>query len=547
MNPVNSYTGKIHSTVYGVFWRKCSNDILISTQFQPEYARSLLPSLDSPKYKSVFVLSVIHRSGTRALSNSLPSEVQQLDGHTMRTDFMPTIQLPTYLYAFAVLPQSFRMVSRITSFGVLLNVHGSPAFERLDGTAELALKCAQMAYTLFHTPLPLAKIDILIIKDTGIASGMENWGLVTLSEDYLMEADDAHAIYLISHEIVHHWIGNLITVNDWKYACLQEDMADFIALKILRALTNSDKRYDRFRLSRYLSIQLAETVSAPSRSLTLPNNITISAIGRHCYLKGVVHLETLEAIVGETRMLKTIRQLLSNHRLGNFNVADVSKYFSDISVDEMFNLEQAYDFWIRTAGFPAVLYERTKFGAKITQLLDSTFGELWPLYLNFNGTPNAAEMMTTATMNVNIPANTLLNLGFLSFYRVNYDYGMWSSIQEQLEMNPETYTVVQRAQLVGDFCYFNAKGFVPNGERLRKRFIEMVYRRPDYYDLCEWYLYWCNQLSTGISRSGSEIVRHLLVDWVASFDNSDHYKCLTGKAVKYANQFCQKVIGVDCL
>ena len=50
---------------------------------------------------------------------------------------------------------------------------------------------------------------------------MENWGLVTLSEEYLMEADDAHAIYLISHEIVHHWIGNLMTISDWSQACLQ--------------------------------------------------------------------------------------------------------------------------------------------------------------------------------------------------------------------------------------------------------------------------------------------------------------------------------------
>lgn len=68
-------------------------------------------------------------------------------------------------------------------------------------------------------------------------------------------------------------------------------------------------------------------------------------------------------------------------------------------------------------------------------------------------------------------------LGFLAFYRVNYDSELWSAIQKRLENEPEKYGIVQRAQLVADFCYFNSKGLVRNGETLRKKFIQMVYRR----------------------------------------------------------------------
>ncbi|VDD93019.1 unnamed protein product, partial [Enterobius vermicularis] len=540
------YAGDIYNSVVGVFWRNYSGEFLIATQFQPEYARTLFPSIDAPNYKATFTLSLIHRTNTRALGNSVPSEIRQLNKEWMRTDFMQSIPLPTYLFAFAILPQSFRVVSKMTTFGVLVHIHGPRSFERFEATAELAVRCAELAYDMFKIPLTLSKIDFLVVKNTGPASGMENWGLVTLSEEYLMEADDAHAIYLISHEIVHHWIGNLMTISDWSQACLQEDLADFIALKILRIMSKSDRRYERFRLSRYLAIQLAETVFTPDEPLVPLKKISISRIGRQCYLKGVIHLETLEAIIGEPQMMNTVRQLIRDHRFSNFQIHDFSKAFANVTVDRIFNLEQVYEFWAKSKGFPSLLYEKTSSGVRITQLLGSTLRELWPLYVNFENHPHMSEIMTVATKTVAVSSSALLNPGFLAFYRVNYDSELWSAIQKRLENEPEKYGIVQRAQLVADFCYFNSKGLVRNGETLRKKFIQMVYRRPEYYDLCEWYLYWCNQASSG-SRSGSEIFRDFLIDWVASFDNSDHYKCLTGKAVKIANRFCQKVIGTDCL
>lgn len=119
-----------------------------------------------------------------------------------------------------------------------------------------------------------------------------------------------------------------------------------------------------------------------------------------------------------------------------------------------------------------------------------------------------SEIMTVATKTVAVSSSALLNpglfiqicqqplyrlmkqssqfstviclngiLGFLAFYRVNYDSELWSAIQKRLENEPEKYGIVQRAQLVADFCYFNSKGLVRNGETLRKKFIQMVYRR----------------------------------------------------------------------
>lgn len=34
-------------------------------------------------------------------------------------------------------------------------------------------------------------------------------------------ANDAHVAYVVAHELAHHWIGDKVTVNSWKWACLQ--------------------------------------------------------------------------------------------------------------------------------------------------------------------------------------------------------------------------------------------------------------------------------------------------------------------------------------
>ncbi len=60
----------------------------------------------------------------------------------------------------------------------------------------MAVKCLELlSAELFEQALPLVKIDVLLISN--YTGGMENFGLVTLSEEYVRQADDAHLIYLV--------------------------------------------------------------------------------------------------------------------------------------------------------------------------------------------------------------------------------------------------------------------------------------------------------------------------------------------------------------
>ena len=54
--------------------------------------------------------------------------------------------------------------------------------------------------------------------------GLENWGLIMYGPDFFNSdvRDEITEIILISHEIGHHWIGNLVTMKWWNDLWINE-------------------------------------------------------------------------------------------------------------------------------------------------------------------------------------------------------------------------------------------------------------------------------------------------------------------------------------
>jgi aminopeptidase N len=85
---------------------------------------------------------------------------------------------------------------------------------------------------------------------------MENAACVTFNDAYVFkeEVDSARVTYLavvISHEMAHHWFGNLVTMKWWNDLWLNESFAQYISsfnlskcdLKVKYSL-NKDIFYD---------------------------------------------------------------------------------------------------------------------------------------------------------------------------------------------------------------------------------------------------------------------------------------------------------------
>jgi aminopeptidase N len=73
----------------------------------------------------------------------------------------------------------------------------------------------------FKIPYRLPKQDVIAVPDF-IMGAMENWGLITYREVYLLfkegkssAAQQAHTELVVAHEISHQWFGNLVTMEWW--------------------------------------------------------------------------------------------------------------------------------------------------------------------------------------------------------------------------------------------------------------------------------------------------------------------------------------------
>ncbi|ETN75884.1 hypothetical protein NECAME_03657 [Necator americanus] len=267
-----------------------------------------------------------------------------------------------------------------------------------------------------------------------------------------------------------------------------EDLTDYISYKVAAAVLDHDSRWERFMLSKYVAIQLTEDFFAPRHSLVMPDNITRNI---------------------------------------------------DVPVDRNISLAQVYEYWFITGGFPALKVSNTALSFELQQFS----AELWPLRLSSKqGLPPFlfAQILTMPPKD----SEVFVNLNFSSFFRVNYDTTTWLTIFSQIGEHPDRFSAVGRAQLVSDFCYFYAHDQVDHGAALKEVVVDMVYRNSEYFELCDWHLFWCHST---IPATFSQLLKRLALGVTRLFDTDAAFGCRTGQAARSLNAICDSVFGAKCI
>lgn len=310
---------------------------MASTQLEATDARRVFPSFDEPALKATFTVTLVADKNLTCLGNmDVASDVDVGKGKKAVT-FNQTPLMSTYIVAFAIgdlkmiETHKFRVPVRVYA-SVDKNIeHGRFALEHAAHTLKTFEK-------IFDIDYPLPKMDLVAIP--GGQGAMENWGLVTFGDSYLL-ADEKESRAetfrlmgsVVVHELAHQWFGNLVTMEFWDGLWLNESFADWAELYAWETLEPGWQMWENYASAGYQEA-LALDGNQASHPIEVPVNkaTEISQIFDDIsYDKGCAVIRMISRHLGIELFVKGVRQYLKRAAYGNSFTSHLWDALSEVS------------------------------------------------------------------------------------------------------------------------------------------------------------------------------------------------------------------------
>ncbi|XP_062245064.1 aminopeptidase Ey-like [Platichthys flesus] len=447
---------------------------LAATNLEPTFARTVFPCFDEPELKAVFDITIIHRKGTKALSNALVFRGSNIDDEWEYTQFYPTPRMSTYLFAFTV--SKFESVESAYE-RVEIKTFARPeaiAAGHAQYAANITGKILQFYETKFGIIYSLKKLDQIALPDLN-PSAMENWGLITYQQgDLLFEEGVSSLLHkesiamIIAHELAHQWFGNLVTMKWWNEVWLNEGFATYMAYFAVDAVEPSFKMKDESVMSD-LHTAFEEDALAASHPLTVPPGeiqTTQEILGMFdsiTYSKGAMVLRMLADVVGQNVFDRGVNMYLSDFKYSNTDEKNLWDHIQKAVDDDNGVIKEVGKLmhnWTNQNGYPVITINTTSGEVNQKHFLfnDSSESSLWwHVPIRFMSSKSKFPLMwldnKSVTKNDIITENgdwILANVNCAGYYRVNYNPENWDALSSQMEQDQSPIPLMNRGQLIDD-------------------------------------------------------------------------------------------------
>ncbi|MFY9268914.1 MAG: M1 family aminopeptidase [Candidatus Manganitrophaceae bacterium] len=349
------FSGQLNRQLRGLYEARAAGETYAFTQFEATDARRMFPCFDEPGIKARFRLTVTLPSHLTALSN-MPIGDEKTDGVMKTVSFDETPIMSTYLLALAVA----RLESKeIQVAGTRVAVWTLPGQLHLG---DFALKVTAAVLPLlndyFDLPYPYPKLDLVGVPDFAMGA-MENWGAIffrdsrlLLDETLASTGTQRGVANVITHEIVHQWFGNLVTMAWWDDLWLNEAFATWLAVKIVDEWRPEWNSWVEFQQEK----QVPLGVDALRSTRPIQAKVTSAAeieemFDPLTYEKGAACLRMIEQFLGEAHFRAGIRNYMKAHQYQNTVAADLWQALEAASGQPVSAIAKD---WFTQPGFPLV-------------------------------------------------------------------------------------------------------------------------------------------------------------------------------------------------
>ena len=489
---VLAFSGKITDNMTGIYPSYYTvNGVkkeVLSTQFESHFAREAFPCVDEPEAKATFDLALRfdQAAGELALSNMPEIDVEHRKESGI-WKFETTPRMSSYLLAFVA--GDLQGVTATTKNGTLVGVYSTKAhpLSNLDFSLDIAVRSIEFYEDYYGVKYPIPQSLHIALPDFS-AGAMENWGLVTYREVYLVVDENStfasrqQVALVIAHELAHQWFGNLVTMKWWDDLWLNESFANMMEYVCVDAIEPSWNIFEDFQTSGVpaaLKRDATDGVQSVHVEVKHPDEINTLFDSAIVYAKGSRLMHMLRRWLGDADFAKGLHAYFEKHQYGNTIGRDLWNALGQASGRDV---AAFMDSWLEQPGYPVLTATVENDVLKISQK-QFFIGEhedknrLWvvPLNSNWKGLPDTLE-----TESIEIPGYEALlaenktalrlNTENTAHYITDYQGELLDAILSELvELdNTSKLQIVQERRLLAEAGHVSYADLLPVLDKLAK-------------------------------------------------------------------------------
>ncbi|MGT2929730.1 M1 family metallopeptidase [Streptococcus dentasini] len=498
MTLVLEFSGQITDNMTGIYPSYYTVDgvkkEIIATQFESHFAREAFPSIDEPEAKASFDLAIKfdQADGEIVLSN-MPETNVELRQETGVWTFDTTPRMSSYLLAFALGDLQSKKAS--TKNGTEVGIFATKAHQSssLDFALDIAVRVIDFYEDYYGVAYPLSHSYHIALPDFS-AGAMENWGLITYREVYLVVDDNStvssrqQVALVVAHELAHQWFGNLVTMKWWDDLWLNESFANMMEYVSVDAIEPDWNIFEDFQTTGVplaLKRDATDGVQSVHVDVNHPDEINTLFDPAIVYAKGSRLMHMLRRWLGDAAFASGLKAYFEKHQYGNTVGRDLWNALSAASDKDVASFMTA---WLEQPGYPLVTVKVVDDTLIVSQK-QFFIGEhekqqrLWqiPLNSNWSGLPETLSQESIEIPNYSSLASQnqgalRLNTGNTAHYITHYQDELWDAILDEFAALDKTskLQVLQERRLLAESGEISYADLVPLLNKLPEETSYMV-------------------------------------------------------------------------
>lgn len=485
MTLVLEFSGKITDNMTGIYPSYYSVDgvkkEVLATQFESHFAREAFPSIDEPEAKATFDLAIKFDQveGDLVISN-MPEANVQLRQDTGVWTFETTPRMSSYLLAFALgdLQAKKGQTKNGTEVGIFATKAHKPS--SLDFALDIVVRVIDFYEDYYGVAYPIPHSYHLALPDFS-AGAMENWGLVTYREIYLIVDENSTAetrqqvALVIAHELAHQWFGNLVTMKWWDDLWLNEsfaNMMEYVSIDAIEPTWNIFEDFQTTGVPLALKRDATDGVQSVHVAVNHPDEINTLFDPAIVYAKGSRLMHMLRRWLGDKDFAAGLKAYFEKHQYRNTIGRDL---WNALSASSDKDVASFMDAWLEQPGYPLVTAQVLDDNLILSQkqFFIGDYKEknrLWqiPLNSNWSGLPDTLSQASLTIPNYSALAAQnegalRLNTGNTAHYITNYQGQLLDGILNDFAELDKTskLQVLQECRLLAESGEISYADLVP--------------------------------------------------------------------------------------